>query len=100
MHWGQVISVFIFFSSYPFGGILDTLPLLGFRFIFFCFFTGKQPQIYLSAAEKIDDFFDFHYALVVRWFVSNPTLLDLSLSWGFDKKKSSSKVPVVDTLNL
>ena len=64
MHWGQVISIFIFFSLYPFGGILDTLPLLGFRFRFFCFFTGKQPQIYLSAAEKIDDFFDFHYALM------------------------------------
>ena len=29
------------------------------------FFTGKQPQIYLSAAEKINNFFNFHYALML-----------------------------------
>ena len=37
MHWDQDIRLFIFFSSYPLGGILDTLPLLRFQFRFFNF---------------------------------------------------------------
>ena len=41
MHWDQDIRLFIFFSSYPFGGILDTLPLLRFQFRFFCLFTNN-----------------------------------------------------------
>ena len=36
----------------------------GFLFRFFCFFTDHQPHIYLSAAEKIKNFFIFQYALV------------------------------------
>ena len=51
MHWDQDISLFIFFSSYPFGAILDTLPLLQFWFCFFCFITDNQLQIYLSVRE-------------------------------------------------
>ena len=64
MHGGQVISIFIFFLSFPFGGILDTLPRSDFNFVFCFFFTCNQPQIYLSAAEKINYFFNFHYALL------------------------------------
>ena len=71
MHWDQDISVFIFFSSCPFGGILDTLPLLRFQFRFFCFFTDNQPQIYLSVRELFKKKIIFWYALLIRWATSS-----------------------------
>ena len=58
-HGGQVISIFIFFSKYPFGGISYTLPLLGFRFLFFCLFTQTQPHKNQSDPNKIFVFFYF-----------------------------------------
>ena len=63
----QDIRLFIFFSSYPFGGILDTLPLLWFQFIFLCFFTNNQPQIYLTVRELFSKRFVFWHALLGRW---------------------------------
>ena len=50
MLWDQDIRLLISFSSYPFGGILDTFPLLRFQF---CFFTNNQLLIYLSIRELI-----------------------------------------------
>ena len=48
---GPRYKSFYIFSSYPYGAILDTLPLLQFWFIFICLFTDNQPQIYLTARE-------------------------------------------------
>ena len=45
MHRFQNISIFIFFSSYPFGGILDTLPLLRFQFFFLPSSAQAQAQL-------------------------------------------------------
>ena len=64
MHGGQVISIFIFFSKYPFGGISYTLPLLGFQFRFFCLFTQTQPHKNQSDPNKIFVFFIFQYTLI------------------------------------
>ena len=97
MHWDQDISIFIFFSSYPFGGILDTLPLLRFWFSFFCFFTCNQPQIYLSAAEKIDDFFNFHYALV---FIMSILAKPFSKPWYHNPKQINRLKREVDTAQI
>ena len=68
MHGGQVISIFIFFSKYPFGGISYTLPLLRFRFRFFCLLTQTQPHNNQSDPNKIFDFSIFQYTLVSIWF--------------------------------
>ena len=38
--------------------------------LFFCFFTCNQQQIYLSTTEKINDFLNFHYALLFIIFQS------------------------------
>ena len=64
MHGGQVISIFIFFSKYPFGGISYTLPLLGFQFRFFCLFTQTQPHKNQSDPNKIFVFLIFQYTLL------------------------------------
>ena len=53
-------NTFDFFHLCPFEGIFDILPLLRFSFLF-CFFTCNQPQIYLSTAEKINNFLNYHY---------------------------------------
>ena len=64
MHGGQGISIFIFFSKYPFGGISYTLPLLGFQFRFFCLFTQTQPHKNQSDPNKIFVFFNFSIHLI------------------------------------
>ena len=66
MHGGQVISIFIFFSKYPSGGISYTLPLLGFRFRFFCLFTQAKLHKNQSEPNKIFDSFIFHYTLLLK----------------------------------
>ena len=63
LHRDQDISIFRFCSSYPYRGILDSLPLLQFQFCFFCFFTDNQPQIHLSVRELSSNKMDFQYAL-------------------------------------
>ena len=73
MHGRQVISIFIFFSKYPFGGISYTLPLLGFQFRFFCLFTQTQPHKNQSDPNKIFVFFIFQYTLIG----SPPTLQEV-----------------------
>ena len=79
MHWDQDIRLFIFFSSYPFGGILDTLPLLRFQFRFFCFFTNNQPHIYLIVRELFSKKFVFWHALIFN--TDSCTFLCVDLRW-------------------
>ena len=69
MHGWQVISIFIFFSKYPFGGISYTLPLLRFQFFFFFF----HPRATAPRSEWTrKDFWFFYFSLhlnvqVVKW---------------------------------
>ena len=93
MHGDQDTSLFIYFSSYPFGGIVDTLPLLRFRFHFFCLFTDNQPQIYLSVRELF--FFKnvFQYALILNKFKKGKSPRSKALLVG-------SNVSPRDSINL
>ena len=92
MHWDQDISLFIFFSSYPFGGILDTLPLLRFWFRFFCFFTNNQPQIYLSVTKLFSKKIVFWYALMWSLLQAQSFLHQSQLGphWWCKKKQVST----------
>ena len=80
MHGGQSVSIFIFFSMYPFGGISYTLPLLGFRFRFFCLFTQAQLHKKQSEPKKIFDSFIFHYTLIYMWLGAHCTIW-AALEW-------------------
>ena len=64
--WGASYKHIYIFLQYPFGGISYTLPLLRFRFRFFCLFTHGQPHKDQSDPKKIFDFFNFQYTLADR----------------------------------
>ena len=74
---------YIFFVVPLRGHFRHTTPAPIMISFLFCFFTGKQPQIYLSAAEKINNFFNFHYALMrmhLKWQPCHSVRQSVSIS--------------------